>query len=303
MEIQVHPKGSNLESVSLKGLKISLLASGDGTEIILHKLDKGSRWAIGPEEGWEALEYVHIISGQLIWKSSRGDILIQEGDSISAYLITELAMFVAVEDTDFLYVVSRPFFHNYSNSTQEMMDLAVKIEEKDGYTSDHCERIKKLSMLVGEELNLPSYDMYILNLASFLHDIGKTRVPEEILNKPNKLTHEEFEIMKLHPTYGKQVLYEKELPDLRRVGDIIEQHHERFDGKGYPLGLKGDEISLLASIISVVDSFDAMTVDRVYQKGRPVEEALLEIERCSGTMYHPEIVSVFLRISDKIIHV
>jgi putative nucleotidyltransferase with HDIG domain len=300
MDIRIYPKNSNLESISLKGLNISLVASGDGTEIIHHKLYQGSRWAIAPEEGWKALEYVYLISGELTWKSPKGDVSIKAGDSISAFLITELALFIAVEDTEFIYVVSRPYFHNYSSTTQELFELAVKIEEKDGYTSDHCERIKKLAMLVGEELKLQAYDMFILNLSAFFHDIGKTRVPEEILNKPNKLSNEEFEVMKLHTTYGKLLLHETGLPDLRIVGDVIEQHHERFDGKGYPLGLKEHEISLLASIITVVDSFDAMTVDRVYQKGRPFEEALQEIERFSGSMYHPEIVSAFLKISDKI---
>lgn len=302
MDIQIHAKNKSLETVSAKGLTISLLASGDGTEIIHHELDQGSRWAIGPEDGWEALEYVYIISGELIWKSSQGDIRIKAGDSISAYMITELAMFIADQDTEFLYVVSRPYFHNYSSVTQEMMDLAVSIEEKDGYTSDHCERIKKISLLVGEELKLPSHDMFILLLAAFLHDIGKTKVPEQILNKPSKLTAEEFETMKTHTTHGKQLLHDKGLPDLKIVGDVIEQHHERYDGKGYPYGLKGSEISTLASIISVVDSFDAMTVDRVYRKGIPVQEALDEIIRCSGTHYNPEIVSAFLKISDKLLN-
>jgi putative nucleotidyltransferase with HDIG domain len=300
MEVNIHSSNSCIESVSIKGIQISLVASGDGTEIIHHRLTQGSRWAIAPEEGWEALEYVYIISGELVWKSSHGDVQIKAGDSISAHLIDEMAMFIAATDTEFIYVVSRPYFHNYSNSTQELLDLAVQIEEKDGYTSDHCERIKKISMLVGEELKLSSYDMYILNLAAFLHDIGKTKVPEEILNKPNKLTDDEFEIMKLHTTYGKQLLHDTGFPDLKIVGDIIEQHHERFDGKGYPLRLKGEEISQLASIITVVDSFDAMTVDRVYQRARPVEEALQEIKRYSGSMYNPDIVNVFLRISDKL---
>jgi putative nucleotidyltransferase with HDIG domain len=300
MNIKIHQKDTSIESVAVKGFKFSLVASGDGTEVIHHKLEQGTRWAIAPEEGWEALEYVYIISGELVWKSSEGDVHINAGDSISAHRITEMAMLIAAVETEFIYVVSRPFFHNYSNSTQELLNLAVQIEEKDGYTSDHCERIKMISMLVGEELKLPPYDMFLLNLAAFLHDVGKTRVPEEILNKPNKLTDAEFEIMKIHTTHGKQLLHDIGLPDLRLVGDIVEQHHERFDGEGYPLGLKGDQISLLASIIAVVDSYDAMTVDRVYQKGRPIDEVLEEINQCSGTMYNPDIVSSFLKLSDKL---
>jgi HD-GYP domain-containing protein (c-di-GMP phosphodiesterase class II) len=300
MNIKIHQKDTSMESVTVKGFKFSLVASGDGTEVIHHKLEQGIRWALAPEEGWEALEYVYIISGELVWKSPEGDVHINAGDSISAHRITEMAILIAAVETEFIYVVSRPFFHNYSNATQGLLNLAVQIEEKDGYTSDHCERIKMISMLVGEELKLPPYDMFLLNLASFLHDVGKTRVPEEILNKPNRLTEVEFEIMKLHATHGKQLLYDTGLPDLRIVGDIIEQHHERFDGLGYPLGLKGAEISLHASIITVVDSYDAMTVDRVYQKGRSIDEVLEEISQCSGTKYNPDIVSSFLKLSDKL---
>jgi putative nucleotidyltransferase with HDIG domain len=299
LEIKIHPKNTSLESVSMKGLTISLLSSGDGTEIIHHKLEQGSQWAIAAEDGWTALEYVYILSGELLWKSSQGDVIIRTGDSITAHMITELAILDAVVTTEFLYVTSRPVFLNYSTTNQELMELSVTIEEKDGYTSDHCERIRKLSLLVGEELMLSPYDLFILNMAAFFHDIGKARVPESILNKPAKLTDEEYEIMKLHTTHGKELLHEKGLPDFKLAGDIVEQHHERYDGKGYPYGLKGNEISVLAAIIAVVDSFDAMTVDRIYHKGIPADQALQEIKNCSGTIYHPEIVSAFVQVSHK----
>ncbi|MBW5447574.1 HD domain-containing protein [Cohnella sp. CFH 77786] len=300
MDIKITRSGEYIERFSTKGLVISHICSGDGTEVIHHKLEAGFRWYIAPEEGWLALEYAHILAGELVWKKQDEDVVLRPGDSISAYMITEMAMFVASKDTEFLYVVSRPYFHNYSGSIQKLFDLAVKIEEKDGYTSDHCDRIKRLSVLLGERLGLSPYEMYILSLAGFLHDIGKTQIPEHILNKPNKLTDEEYEQMKLHTTYGKQLLHDTGMPDLRIVGDVVEQHHERYDGKGYPHGLQGDQISKPAAIISIVDAYDAMTIDRVYQKGRPRDVALQEIERCSGSMYHPEIVKVFLSIGDQL---
>jgi len=300
MEIGIGRYGEYIESASTKGIVISLIASGDSTEIIHHKLEAGSRWYIAPEEGWLALEYAHILTGQLVWQRKDGDVVLGPGDSITAYMITEMAMFIAMAETEFLYIVSRPYFHNYSGSIQKLFDFAVKIEEKDGYTSDHCDRIKRLSLLVGEKMGLSSYELYLLNLAGFLHDIGKTQIPEHILNKPSPLTDEEYEQMKLHTTYGKQLLHDTGMPDLRIVGEVVEQHHERYDGKGYPNGLKGDQISKLAAIISIVDSYDAMTTDRVYQKGRPQEEALQEIERCSGTMYDPDMVKVFLSVKDQL---
>lgn len=299
MQIRIARKGEFLESTSTKGFDISLAASGDGTEIIHHKLKAGCRWYIAPEEGWLALEYVYILSGELIWRKPDGDTVLKPGDSITAYMITDMAIFDAATETEFLYVVSRPYFHHYSGSVRQLFDLAVQIEEKDGYTADHCDRIKRLSVLVGEKIGLSPFEIYILNLAGFLHDVGKTQIPEHILNKPGKLTDEEYAQMKLHTIYGRQLLEATGLPDLKLAGEVVEQHHERYDGKGYPRGLQGEQISKLASIISVVDSYDAMTVDRIYQKKRSQEEALKEIERCSGTMYHPEIVKVFLSIGSQ----
>lgn len=299
MRVRINRKGEYIETVPMKGQSFSLIATGDGTEIIHHKLEDGVSCYIAPEEGWVALEYIYVLSGELVWKKPDGNITLKPGDSVTAYMITEMAMFVASGETEILYVVSRPYFHNYSGSIQKLFDLAVKIEEKDGYTSDHCDRIKRLAVLVGEKMGLSPYEIYVLNLAGFLHDVGKTQIPEHILNKPNKLTDEEYEQMKLHTIYGRQLLEETGLPDLRIVGEVVEQHHERYDGKGYPRGLQGDQISKLAAIITVVDSYDAMTVDRVYQKGRSQEEAMSEIERCSGTMYDPDIVRVFLSIASE----
>lgn len=281
----------------MKGIEVSLLASSnDGTEVIKHCLTKGHRWGITPEEGWNALEYVHILKGKMVLKSTRGDRVVQTGDFLFSNPIEEYAMFTAEEDTEFIYVCSQPVFHYYSQSTKKLMDLAIEVEQKDGYTADHCERITKLSMKLGMEMKLPSYEMYLLNYASFFHDLGKTRVPDSILKKPSKLTQGEWEIMKLHTTYGKDILNESGIPVLKQVGEVIEQHHERFDGNGYPNRIHGEAVDIKASIISVVDSFDAMTSDRVYQKARSSEEAVEEIVKCSGSMYHPKVVDTFLSI-------
>lgn len=287
--------GEAIEKTSLNGLSLSLLASGDGTEVIHHKLSIGSRWALGPEEGWDALEFVFVISGEL--HSSDGKMIIKAGESISMTPIKIDAFFLAKIDTEFLYVSSRPVFHNYSKIVREMMELTVSVEEKDGYTADHCNRIMKFSMLVGGRLNLNSNELYELNLGSFLHDIGKTRVPIAILNKPGKLTNDEWVIMKKHTIFGRLVLEETKFPSLIVASHIVEQHHERFNGKGYPYGYKGDEISIGASIVAVVDSYDAMTTNRIYSKARAKEDALEEIEKGRDTLYHPDVVDAFLSIN------
>jgi HD-GYP domain-containing protein (c-di-GMP phosphodiesterase class II) len=289
-----------IETVQLKGLTISLIASGDHTEIIHHKLQKNTRWALEPEDGWEALEYLYVISGMLKLKINDGFVVYKAGDSFYRNPVKEHYVFQSIEETEFLYVSSQPVFHRYSQITRNLMNLVISIEEKDGYTGDHCARISRLSMLVGEALGLGSKQLLRLNMASFFHDLGKVKIPQEILQKPGKLTNQEWEIMKRHSTYGREILEETKLPFLMSAGIVVEQHHERYDGKGYPYGLANDKIEVEASIISVVDSYDAITTDRPYHMGKTKEEAILEIERCRGTMYDPIIVDTFLSLRDRI---
>ncbi|WP_243459398.1 HD-GYP domain-containing protein [Metabacillus bambusae] len=286
-------KNHFIETVQMKGLTISLIASADQTEIIHHRLEPNTRWALEPEEGWEALEYLIVVSGELKLSTNGGYEIYKTGDSFYRSPVKEHYVFQSIGKTEFLYVSSQPVFHRYSQISRDLMKLAISIEKKDGYTGDHCARISKLSMLVGEAMGLSSRQLLRLNMASFFHDIGKVKIPLDILLKPGKLTQEEWEVMKLHTTYGRQVLEETKLPLLISAGLVVEQHHERYDGKGYPLGLAKDEIEVEASIISVVDSYDAMTTDRSYQKGRSKEEAILEINSCRGTMYNPIIVDTF----------
>lgn len=294
---------SFIETVHMKGLQISLIASGDGTEVIYHKLEPDARWGLEPLEGGETLEFLHLLSGKLLLKDSNGEKTLRAGDSFQRCPVTEHHIFQSIGQSEFLYVTSNPVFHYYSRVTNELRDLVISIEEKDGYTSDHCYRITKMSMLMADALDLNSRQILKLNLAAFLHDIGKVKVPVEILQKPGKLNSDEWELMKQHSTFGREILQETGLPSLIEAGEVVEQHHERYDGTGYPKGLKGDEIAIEAAIISVVDSFDAMTTDRVYQKGRSVLEAIDELRKNRGTMYNPDIVDTFFKIKDKLVKI
>jgi HD-GYP domain-containing protein (c-di-GMP phosphodiesterase class II) len=294
-------KGQAIEKVSLKGLELSLVASWDGTEVIHHRLSAGFHWAIGPEEGWKALELLWVISGRLTWKASDGEAYsIGPGESLTGAPVEEDCIFFAETDTEFLYVTSQPVFHQYSKIVQELTKLTLSVEEKDGYTADHCQRIKQLSMLLGEKLRLTTSQMYALNLGAFFHDLGKIKIPENILGKPESLTKEEWTIMKKHTVYGGDLLNQTKLPSLIAAAPIVIQHHERFNGSGYPYGLKGEQITIGAAIVAVVDSFDAMTTDRIYKKGRSRGEALEEIKKESGILYHPDIVNAFISVFDQI---
>jgi HD-GYP domain-containing protein (c-di-GMP phosphodiesterase class II) len=293
-----------IETVTIKGLQVSLVASSPTAEVIHHRLEPGTNWALEPEEGWSALEYLLVLKGKLrVLPIDEAETIINEGDSFFRHPVEELHTFQAVGLTEFLYVTSQPIFHRYSKIARDMFALVDEIEKKDGYTLNHCYRITKLSMIIGEALGLNSEQLLRLNLGSFFHDLGKIKVPEEILKKPGKLTNEEWAIMKQHPTFGKDLLKECTIPVLSSVAEVVEQHHERYDGKGYPKGLSKDEICIESSIISVVDSFDAMTTDRVYQERRSADYAIEELLRCRGTMYHPDVVDKFIELKDTILGV
>jgi putative nucleotidyltransferase with HDIG domain len=166
--------------------------------------------------------------------------------------------------------------------------LAMTLDARDPYTAGHSERVSALSIAVGRQMSLADPDMEVLRLGALLHDIGKVGVPDLVLRKPGPLTAEEYETIKLHPTLGARIL--RTVPFLAPHIPIVELHHERPDGSGYPHRLRGDEIPLLARIVHVTDAFDAMTSARAYRPGRSSAEALRELWRCAGAEFDAEVV-------------
>ena len=168
--------------------------------------------------------------------------------------------------------------------------LSMAIEAKDQNTHEHLFRVRSYVEEVGSKLGLATLDMEALRTASFLHDIGKLAVPEHIINKPGKLTPEEFEKMKIHPVVGADILERVRFP--YPVVPIVRSHHEWWDGSGYPDGLKGEEIPIGARVLSAVDCFDAMISDRPYRKGVPIAEALTMVKKLAGVQFDPRVVAV-----------
>ena len=295
--LKILKSGLALERASLKHSVASLLQAFDGTEVIHHHLDKGARWGISPdEEDTERLEGVYVLSGQLKMKRLTEESILSSGDFLSGTPVNEYLVLTALEEATFLYISSKPVFHYYSHDTRHFEELAVKIEQKDGYTADHCLRIKDLAMLVGDKMGLHSESMMKLHFGALLHDIGKTQVPEEILLKPARLTDEEWAIMKLHTSYGAEMLRETRISHFLLAAEVVEQHHERYNGSGYPHGLKEEAISLEAAIVGLVDSYDAITNDRVYQHARSHESALKELRELRGIKYHPDVFDAFAEV-------
>ena len=181
--------------------------------------------------------------------------------------------------------------------------LATAIDARDTYTHGHSERVSHYSLVIVKELidsGKIEYDrefMETVQMSALLHDVGKIGIRDEILNKPAKLTTEEFEIMKTHVTIGAAIV--KPVKGLTHLEDGILYHHERFDGKGYPQGLKGENIPIIGRIVNVADSYDTITTTRSYKSTMPVEDAFKELKRCAGTQFDPEMVKAFCSAYEK----
>ena len=180
------------------------------------------------------------------------------------------------------------------NATLISLSKAIDLRDKD--TEGHCRRVVEYSLLMGRNLKFSQEEMVRLSHGALLHDIGKIGVPDAILMKPGPLTDGEWAIMRTHPELGFQMV--SDVRQLERAREIILNHHERFDGKGYPRGLRGDAIPLPARVFSIADSFDAMISDRPYRNGMSLEMARAEVRRCAGTQFDPACVAAFDQISD-----
>ncbi len=171
--------------------------------------------------------------------------------------------------------------------------LALAIEAKDNNTHDHLHRVRTYAVEIGKELGLGESELEALRAAALLHDIGKLAVPEHIINKPGRLTPEEFEKMKIHPIVGAEILERVAFP--YPVVPVVRSHHEKWDGTGYPDGLKGEEISIGARVLAVVDCLDALSTDRQYRNALPLDEAMAKVVSMSGTSFDPAIVEILRR--------
>jgi HD-GYP domain-containing protein (c-di-GMP phosphodiesterase class II) len=177
--------------------------------------------------------------------------------------------------------------------------LTGTVELRDKYTGEHSQRVTSFATLLGQQLHISAEELELIRIGTPLHDIGKIGIADAILRKPDQLTQEEFEIVKTHATKGAEII--QFMPDLRSILPIVRSHHERWDGQGYPDGLKGVDIPLLARIVAVADAFDAMVFDTPYRRAQPVEIAFDEIESQRGRQFDPDVVAGFLLIRAKVV--
>ncbi len=173
-----------------------------------------------------------------------------------------------------------------------IMAIANTIEAKDRYTRGHSNRVARYCVEIAKRIGMKEQEIKALNFMALLHDIGKIGVPDEILNKPMPLDDDDFAIVKMHPAIGSEILIDLTSMPNMHIGALC--HHERYDGKGYPAGLKGDEIPVEARMIAIADAYDAMSSNRAYREALPREQVLEELMNGRGTQFDPEILDVFL---------
>lgn len=242
------------------------------------------------------VEKYSILSGRLKIVYSDKQKILGPGDVIETDLHNTLITCHAMEEVQILIEMTKTYFSQNFIERGIIHRDALRIQEVDGYTYHHCARIRDYSIELWKRMNLKSKGVRRLSIGSYFHDIGKLAIPIEILNKPGKLTDDEWKVVKMHTTLGAEMMRNHEISCIREAAFIVEQHHERYDGKGYPFGLMGEEISLEASIVSVVDAFDAMTTNRVYRGAMTFEDAILEIKRGRGTQFNPKVLDEFLEM-------
>ncbi|NLM47090.1 MAG: HD-GYP domain-containing protein [Firmicutes bacterium] len=195
-------------------------------------------------------------------------------------------------------IVARHTFLMYMDMRNQYIStiraLTKTIDAKDHYTHGHSERVARYAIWIGQEMRLPEDQLELLEYLALMHDIGKIGVPENILNKPSRLSDEEFKLVQDHAAVGADIL-----GNIKYIGqhaDIVRYHHERVDGRGYPDGLTGEDIPLGAKIICVADAYDAMTSERVYRRPMTKEEAVQELLRCANTQFDAKVVDSFIRV-------
>lgn len=288
--INVNKHKECLDKFIQETASLSLLSKAGGAEVMIQTVQANEIVVVEPSENSKAMEFYFLLEGKLKFKTSKLTTAVEPGDYFTVSSTNEIAQFETLTDVKILYFTTQPIFQHLSSTLQELKGLAERVESKDLYTLGHIDRVTKYALAIGEKMDLTTDELETLCFAAMFHDLGKINVPDDILNKADSLTIEEFEMIKKHPYDGamlvKKTYYEN-------ISTIIEQHHEKIDGTGYPNHLKGEDIKLEAKIIAVADTYDAITTDRSYRKGRNSKVAVDELHRYSNTQFDTEVVKAF----------
>jgi HD-GYP domain-containing protein (c-di-GMP phosphodiesterase class II) len=277
-----------------KTTTMELLVRAGSLEVTRHRIEAGKHFYLDEASDWVGFEFIYVLTGSLTLDEKDTEITLSAGEYLHHHGLSKRAFFRVVEDIDLLMVASPPSSHLVEDEIQEMLALARSVEEKDKATEGHCHRLERFAILTGERLGLSSQRLIDLSYGAYLHDIGKVKVPTEILGKTEALADEEWAEMRQHPAHGEAMLREKDF--LLAASTIVRAHHERYDGTGYPDGLRGEEIPIEARVIAVVDAYDAITSERPYQPALAKKRALEELRLGAGTHFDPHVVRAFASV-------
>lgn len=296
-ELVVKSKSSYMgEGLSFSGGNQSqLVMKEQGIEIVFDFMPKGSAGVFYIPGGVDMTEINYILKGKIELRDNNKIVLVQDGDFFYQTGTERYISFEVHSDTQMFYINNRPYFDEYEQQLSGLMKILNQLQEADGDTLFHCERVKALCLGTAYFVGFDQTKLNILFYASRFHDVGKSKIPLEILLKPGRLTDEEFDVMKLHSQYTYEMIREYYGEE---IASAAYGHHERLDGRGYPRQVKGDEIGLAARIICVADAYDAMVQTRPYHTGKTREEAFTELWRCAGTQFDERVIRALAAFLD-----
>ncbi|MBN2795665.1 MAG: HD-GYP domain-containing protein [Clostridia bacterium] len=269
-----------------------LLINNEDLELFESNIYPGKSIICQPYESINSTNIIFLLEGKLFHTNERkfvntGDILFFKDLDVTHHLSV-------VKQTRLLMVRNSKHFIEQASTTDRIYEMIHQIQEKDQYTEDHSNNTGNLAVQIATMMKLSEKKIQNILLAGKIHDVGKLNIPIEIINKPGKLTVEEFEIVKKHSQYGYDIVM-KEIGK-NEIAKIVLDHHERLDGSGYPNNLQGDEISIEARIMAVADSYDAMISSRPYKEPISVKDAIEDLRRNVGTWYDKDVVASLVEI-------
>ena len=298
--LTIRHRDDAVERVEKRSTTLDLLAKSGPVEVSRQRIQAGRHFYLYASDEWTGFELIYVLEGCLTIdraddaESDEEPVLLRAGDYMYHNGLPRKVYFRACEEVELLLVSSAPSFDLARDGVEDMAAMARSVEEKDAATQGHCRRLVHMAIQTGEMLGLHGQSLIDLSYAAYLHDIGKLRVPSSILGKEDLLTEEEWAEMKRHPEHGADMLGEKDF--VGGAAEIVKTHHERFDGFGYPDGLRAEGIPIGARIIAVVDTYDAITSTRPYQRAEAKREAIAELKKNAGTQFDPEVVEAFIQV-------
>jgi len=294
-EVALGDREEEIKRITLNlGEGIAGWVAKNGKPLIVNQPEKDRRFFKGVDERTEFKTRNIICVPVKVKKKVIGVLEAINKESLEKFDQEDLSLFTSLADQVAIALDNARLYQELEEMFfQTAESLAEAIEKRDPYTGGHTKRVTLYSLAIARYLQLNPLEKKWLKIASVLHDIGKIGIEDQILRKPDRLSPEEFKAIKHHSDMGAEII--EHIRQLREIIPGVKYHHEQINGSGYPEGLKGQDIPILAKIVAVADTFDAMTTDRPYRKALEKQAAIKELKRCAGTQFDKEVVEAFIR--------